>query len=107
MFFHFCQAIISKIKKVGLKGLYSKNDEFKILIQKIMLLALVHPDHVISEYNLISNDLVESFGERFGSKLDEFLNYFQSTWCSENSRFPIRMWNHFKTLFRTNNFVES
>ena len=40
-------------------------------------------------------------------KIDLFISYYRSTWLSESSLFPPKIWNHFDTVGpRTNNHVE-
>lgn len=106
--FHFTQAIMKKVRKMGLMAKYNKNAKFKSLVQNLFDLVLVPITEISSLFKKIKNSMMKLDEEDkvYQVKLNGFLNYCSSTWFNENSRFSSAVWNHFKSTVRTNNFVE-
>ena len=121
--FHTPQAVMRKVRDLGLKREYeyvnidtNGNRSYKpmrIWIRRLMGLAFVLATDVVSCFT----ELVEQMPENL--QIDEFLEYFKSTWIEGSAvgrrvgraLFPPETWNvRNRTLHlmnRTNNVVES
>ncbi|XP_008551962.1 uncharacterized protein LOC103574323 [Microplitis demolitor] len=99
-FFHFCQALIKKLKKLGILGLISTWKYGQIIMRKFMGLALLPADDIVRGYQWLINNIPD------GIKmiLQPFLTYFYDEWII---RTPPTMWSVFNLLHRTNNVTES
>ncbi|CAF2396034.1 unnamed protein product [Rotaria sp. Silwood2] len=95
--FHYFQAIYRQIQYLGRQQDYSKNETFRLLCRKIMALALIPRDQVISDFNEIRDDAEQLPGRL----MDELLIYFE-----KNRLVNIDLWNVSTCDTRTNNVCE-
>ncbi|XP_031639266.1 uncharacterized protein LOC116351317 [Contarinia nasturtii] len=113
--FHFGQSVWRKIQEVGLQKQYNEDEEFALNLRMLVALAFVPVDDVIKAYE----ELVETaFFNSDDPKIDELLDYFQSTYIyridrkgkKQSPRFAIPVWNVYENTLagfpRTNNNVE-
>ena len=103
--FHFTQAVIRKVRDLGLAIPYlnPETPEISKFVQMCMALAFIPEHEVIEQFDICEKSVLptESFA------LTEFISYFRLTWL--NSIFSISLWNKYGMdyLHRTNNQVES
>ncbi|XP_057326909.1 uncharacterized protein LOC130668578 [Microplitis mediator] len=99
-YFHFCQALIKRLKKLGLLRLVSTWKYGQIIIRKLMALALLPPNDALQGYNW----LITNIPEDIYILLHEFFLYFYNQWIV---RTPPTLWSVHGHEQRTNNFSES
>jgi len=104
--FHFTQAIIRKMKEVGLYCAYrdtTRYPEIGEFIQMSMALAFVPDTEVQRQFE----GLVANLNDVHKCMLERFITYFDETWV--DGVFSLKMWNKYGQdyLHRTNNRVES
>ena len=99
--FHFGQCIWKTVSVCGFKKKYNKDEEFKLFVKKLIALALVPIDNVVTAFHLVEENLPTTSL----IATDKIINYFQSTWL--NGSYSLDLWNHSTTIGpRTNNHVE-
>ena len=104
-YFHYCQAIIQKIKSLGMIKLFKKFESFASWVRKLMAVPLL-PSHLIQQAyeELLGQRFV--FGrnhQHFYNKLNKFKRYMRSTWMTQD----VRNLSVFGLENRTNNVCES
>uniref|UniRef100_A0A6P7FDK2 Uncharacterized protein LOC114328960 n=1 Tax=Diabrotica virgifera virgifera TaxID=50390 RepID=A0A6P7FDK2_DIAVI len=113
-FFHFCKAIWLKVQQLGLEQIYTDDEYFQTIIKSFCALSFVPPAEVSHAFELLGNELVESFGE--DERYHGFIDYFIATWVGRtlpprNPRFAINVWNcnniTLEGLPRATNSIES
>ena len=123
-FFHFCQATLRWLYNNGLKRSYEKSvnnpttgklehSEIRVWVRRIQMLAFVPVDEVVSTFMFLQDHIPANLG------LDDFLEYFESTWIqgastsrrAASARFPPTSWNCVERtlchISRTNNTLEA
>lgn len=106
-FFHYCQAVFRKIKKLGLQPFYTKSKNFKMFIRCLYSLSFLPPQQVETVYRQLLVVATQIFGFDLADKqLAKFLRYYESTWISGSALFPARIWSNYKQTDRTNNGTE-
>ena len=119
-FFHYCQAILDNVNKLGYKTEYEAvttdratgtlvHSEFHTWVRRLMMLAMVPPSDVPAAFETI----VDNVPERL--QMDPLLAYFERTWIAglngRQARYPPPSWNQVgrieSDLNRTNNNCES
>ena len=96
-FFHFCQAVYRQIQQLGLQQTYANDEQFRLLCRKLMALALMPLDKVLTSFEEIQRDALTSYR----GTIDRLLSYFEDNWMSE-----IDLWNVSGSDSRTNNTCE-
>ncbi|KAG8035984.1 hypothetical protein G9C98_003111 [Cotesia typhae] len=99
-FFHFCQALIKRLKKDKLFEAIRTRKYDQIIIRKFMGLAFLPVIDVIRGYHWLLNAIPEDIKNR----LYPFIAYFYDEWIV---RTPPIMWSIINLDNRTNNFTES
>ncbi|XP_074106426.1 uncharacterized protein LOC141532127 isoform X2 [Cotesia typhae] len=99
-FFHYCQALMKKFKKFNLLQLCKEWLPGKILMRKVMALALLPHHDVIPAFDWLEANLPVDIRQIFAP----FLRYFRSQWI--NRVRPIK-YSVFNGKNRTNNFSEA
>ena len=74
--FHFCQALLRKINKMGDKLKYQNNADFRFWIKSFMALPLIPVEKLQDALDII----MES---KLNRKQVNFLKYFVSQWCKK------------------------
>ncbi|XP_034934842.1 uncharacterized protein [Chelonus insularis] len=114
--FHFNQCVWRHIQSCGLQKLYNNDIIFATNIHLLTALAFIPSRDVIEGYEwIVSTD----YYDRHSDILDEFLNYFETTWIGktrhnkkkrEKPKFDIKLWNAYRAvtedLLRSNNPIE-
>jgi hypothetical protein len=99
--FHFSQSLLRNVASEGLRDTYSNDNAFNHWVKRCFSLAFVPPESINSEWAKIKNAKPILIG------VDNFIDYFESTYLNENGMFPRSIWNHYHTKGpRTNNHVE-
>ncbi|XP_044575625.1 uncharacterized protein LOC123259326 [Cotesia glomerata] len=99
-FFHFCQAITRRLKKLGLIRLVQNWKYGKILIRKIMALALLPAVDASDGFQWIITNIPDNVKTLFGT----FLLYFREQWIKKT---PPTLWSVYGLLHRTDNLAET
>ena len=114
-YFHFRQCVYRHIQQCGLQTLYAENLEFSSAMKMLAGLAYVPVDDVVQAYEELLDTVYFVDNEEL---LEDFLDYFETTWIGKKRRhshrgeptFAIKLWNNYdyikNDLPRTNNFVE-
>lgn len=76
--FHFSQAVWRQVQNKGLSTKYKEDECFRLNVKKLIALAYVPLDDIITGYDLIV--------EQFDDDADDFLEYFEKTWIGERKR---------------------
>ena len=113
--FNFNECIYKHVQSCGLQTRYAEDLEFMTSVKMLAALSFVPVQDVFYAYDsLVSSDYFIENEEI----LNDFLNYFESTWIGEKKRnsirgdplFSIQMWNCFDSVIdnlpTTNNGVE-
>lgn len=104
--FHFCQAVLRWVREHGLKRAYERGtkdpvtgkyemSQVRIWVRRFHMLAFVPEDEVVPSFISLLEHIPEELG------LDDFLDYFESTWIqgistarrTGSARFPPSSWN--------------
>ncbi|CAF1394457.1 unnamed protein product [Rotaria sp. Silwood1] len=109
--FHFSQAVWRQVQSKGLTTKYNEDEYFRLNVKKLIALAFVPLDQVITGFALIC--------DQFNDDADDLLDYFEKTWIGEkrrrgagrkNPQFDHKLWNVYDrvvaTIPRSNNSVE-
>ena len=107
--FHFGQANLKKLRKLGLAVDYNEDECIRMWVRRLHSLAFIKPTDVIDGFDAIQEELP--------TILDEYSDYFQRTWIGQRTRnsrkqplYNIESWNcHHATLNgkrKTNNNIE-
>ncbi|CAD6204225.1 GSCOCG00012678001-RA-CDS [Cotesia congregata] len=99
-FFHYCQALTKRLEKLGLMELVSNWKYGRILIRKMMALALLPSIEALEGYQWIMRNIPENIKVLFGS----FFSYYHDQWIKKT---PPELWSIYGHLHRTNNLAES
>ena len=96
-FFHFCQAIYGQIQQLGMQQQYTKDETFRCLCRKMMALALVPREKVVSSFDEIQDDA----HKLPGPPMNQLLEYYEDNWMND-----IDLWNVSESNTRTNDECE-
>ncbi|KRX34536.1 hypothetical protein T05_16509, partial [Trichinella murrelli] len=94
-FFHFCQAVVQQVGRLGLRNDYINNQEIRKKVKMLMALAFL-PVHLVPAGFEIIN--VWTSGQ-----LEALFQYFQQEWLPATK---IKLWNVHGVSVRTNNHLE-
>ena len=72
MLFHFSQAVRQQDQTNGLSTKYREDEYFRLNVKKLIALAFVPVDDVITAFNLVA--------EQFDDDTDDLIDYFEKTW---------------------------
>jgi hypothetical protein len=107
-YFHFTQSLWRHIQSKDLVCAYRRSRRLRITVRKVMAigflpLLLVRQNFVLLRNSRQTRRLIGRF-----PKLDDWLDYVQTTYVNVNSPFPPSSWNVFNRdcYTRTNNHVE-
>jgi len=76
---------------------YVSNEDFRILCRKLMALALMPRDQVLTGFE----EVQAAADQLDGNQMETLLTYFENNWLSN-----IDLWNVFRCDTRTNNVCE-
>ncbi|CAF3878141.1 unnamed protein product, partial [Rotaria sp. Silwood1] len=109
--FHFSQALWRQVQSKGLTTTYNEDEYFRLNVKKLIALAFVPLDQVITGFDFIC--------DQFDDDADDLLDYFQKTSIGEkrrrgagrkNPQFDHKLWTvndrAVATIPRSNNSVE-
>ena len=83
---------------------YKEDKKVRVWLEFFKTIAFIPINIVESTFQFLLSIQSESVNHE---KLRLFVNYFESTWISRDSKFPKEMWNHYETIgLRSNNHVE-
>jgi hypothetical protein len=99
--FHFCQAIIRRLKRLGLANLYNHCQTFRFLVRKMLCLNLLPHSKIPSNFRLIEAELLQLKMPQVAQLCD----YFSAQWI-DTSIFHPGTWSVFNQPIRTNNHEE-
>ena len=104
-YFHFTQALIKKLRSLGLITAYRFNQIFKKQMRKTFALAFLLVALVRNYYRTFVNSPKFLALKTRYPELQKFTEYFEKIWLDF---FPIKFWNVFdrETNFRTTNCCE-
>ena len=102
--FHYCQAIVKRVQKLGLKEAYMNRDDVKNVVRCVLGLPLLPasaiPDALQDIRSTIHSDM------HMTRELQQLCNYIQRQWLDKRSIGPERITVR-DTRARTNNMLES
>uniref|UniRef100_A0A915CM47 OTU domain-containing protein n=1 Tax=Ditylenchus dipsaci TaxID=166011 RepID=A0A915CM47_9BILA len=99
--FHHAQAVLHKIKNVGLIVHYRVNEVFRALVRSTLAISLLPPDLVDVAWESVKKDFLELVEER--KLIKKFVNYFEAEWMRMNTS----LWNWYREDMKTNNAAEA
>ena len=107
-YFHYTQAIWRKVQSVRLQGDYTAgNADVEYVVRSLIALPHVRIEDIPHGFNLANSIAIDHSDTQIRSKLKDLMDYFESTWLNEGSRFPPAEWNrHGIPGPRTNNHIE-
>lgn len=92
--FHYCQAIIKKIKSLGLGNRYRRNRSLRNAVHQLLCLPLLPPAQILIVYNTVLSEINDQ----------ELSEYFTDYWIAQVTP---NVFSVFGALDRTNNGIES
>lgn len=107
-YFHFTQSLWIHVQQVGLAAHYRNDRKLRKMVRKIMAIGFLPTLLVRHNFALMRNSRrTQRLVNRFPS-LDDWLDYVERTYVSQNAVFPPAKWNVFdrKCKTRTNNHIE-
>ena len=102
--FHFAQAIVKRVNKLGLKAEYPRNADVKDTVHCLLGLPLLPANEIVSAVDDVKNALNAS--SLFADKLKLLIEYVLSQWIRKQSIGPERLTVR-DNVSRTNNVLES
>lgn len=119
--YHKHAAIWKNLGEHGLQSLYHRNPRFVEHINMLFGLCYVREDDVVSLYmehifpEIEKNIEEDEEWSEFADELNEFGDYYESTWIERRNhrppRFPPMLWNHHDSILhdgvQTNNHLEA
>lgn len=104
--FHYCQSLVKKVKDLKFGKEYTTNTEINELIRLFFSLAFVPPENINDYYEEIKNKIKTISDEKLKDKMDQFCQYFTTTWIEDT--YHVEDWNQLNDLeLRSNNWSES
>ncbi|CAF4155088.1 unnamed protein product [Rotaria magnacalcarata] len=97
-YFHYTQCIFRNLKQLGMQSKYVSDESVRGLCKKLMALAMMPENTVLSAYDEINKD-AQMLPD---SPMKPLLNYFEKNWLSN-----VDMWNVYAAESRTNNICEA
>ena len=101
--FHYSQALLKRVRKIGLLGAFHRNSDLKRFIHQLMTLALLPAENVEATFDELRNQRPRLAPDT-ERKLSDFLRYYERYWLRKIT--PARL-SVFGLPQRTNNSVES
>lgn len=102
--FHYAQAIIKRVNKIGLKQPYLLNSEVKDVVRCLLGLPLLPAAHITVAADELRQRVTG--GSAYANLLDQLLSYVQRQWIQKASIGPQRLTVR-EHVSRTNNILES
>lgn len=78
--FHYCQAIRKKCRKLGLQSFFESNIEAHNIYHQLLILPLLPPENFSEGYGIIKR---RARAEGLLQRLRSLFNYFDSYWLPE------------------------
>ena len=102
--FHYGQAILRKLKAVGLQSEYIKNPQIRKWGKKFISMCLLPPSLVRVEVNYLQAEADRQVNVQLKEKMKTFLHYYERFWMMQKTPevFSVHGLRH-----RTNNVSES
>jgi hypothetical protein len=98
--FHWSQAVLRKVAKLGLKTAYDQKQSTHIFIRKILALPFLPSDHIRPAFlQLVQTSTTGT------QQLQQLMTYLSRTWFT-NTVWNVRQWSVYQQTVRTNNDVE-
>ena len=107
--FHYCQAIYRRVKKLNLENIYIHQAHGGKYIKRIMALALMRDDMIPPLFEYMKKCLEEDKADMsptVRTAFDKLFEYVEKQWIN-NSKIPTSEWSVYLTNVRTNNEVEN
>ena len=103
--FHYTQAIMKRIKKIGLQASYANLPLVNKTVRRLFALPFIMPWEVEQTFGLIVDDVADFTPENVRVKLYELFDYFRRTWIG---KYPPDEWNQsLDVSMRSNNWSEA
>ena len=103
--FHYTQAIMRRVKKVGLQREYTRSPFVNMTVRRLFSLSFIQPTEVGMAVVLIEQEISNFECESVKMKLNALMCYFKKTGLR---KYPPDDWNQCVDVsFRTNNWSES
>jgi len=97
--FHWDQAVMRKVAKLGLKAVYDQKPAIHIFIRKILALPFLPADHIRPAFLHLMQTASTS------QQLQQLMAYLSRTWFT-STVWSVRQWSVYQQTVRTNNDVE-
>ena len=97
-YFHWAQAVWSKVQEYGLQHPYATDDKTDKFICKLLSLPYLLPEHIITIFNALRQKAATE-------PLRKLTDYIYNTWIN-STIWPVTSWSVFEGYTRTNNDVE-
>ncbi|KRY45231.1 hypothetical protein T03_8571, partial [Trichinella britovi] len=94
-FFHFCQALLRQVGRLGLRNDYINNQEVRKKVKMLMALAFLPVHLAPAGFEIINVGM--------SGQLEALYQYFQQEWLPATN---IKLWNVHGVSVRTNNHLE-
>ena len=103
-FFHFYQAVIKKIGKLGLKMNYLLDHQFRLSTILLVVCAFLPQEQMLAEIEVCLRNVAASAPNGKKLAVRQFIQYFRKTWV--NGLYHINIWCVFLRWDRTSNLLE-
>jgi len=98
--FHWCQAVMRKVAKLGLKTAYDQKKSVHLFVRKLLALPYLPSDHMQPAFN----QLVQTTASA-SAAIKQLMTYLTNTWFN-NRVWTVQQWSVYRQSVRTNNDVE-
>lgn len=98
--FHWCQAVMRKVAKLGLKTAYDQKKSMHLFVRKLLALVYLPSDHIQPAFN----QLLQTTASASAANTQR-MTYLTNTWFN-NRVWTVQQWSVYRQSVRTNNDVE-
>ncbi|VDI72607.1 Hypothetical predicted protein [Mytilus galloprovincialis] len=98
--FHWCQAVMRKVAKLGLKTAYDSKKSVHLFIRKLLALPYLPSDHIRPAFTEMLQTTATA-----SPQIKQLMTYLQRTWFN-NTVWTVQQWSVHRLSVRTNNDVE-
>ena len=103
--FHYTQAIMKRVKKIGLQSAYANVPTVNKAVRRLFALPFLAPWEVEEAFVLIERDVAGFAEESVERKMEALFDYFRRTWLV---KYGAEEWNQsLDVTFRSNNWAEA
>ncbi|XP_076082107.1 uncharacterized protein LOC143052855 isoform X2 [Mytilus galloprovincialis] len=98
--FHWCQAVMRKVAKLGLKTAYDSKKSVHLFFRKLLALPYLPSDHIRPAFTEMLQTTATA-----SPQIKQLMTYIQRTWFN-NTVWTVQQWSVHRLSVRTNNDVE-